>query len=50
MPLPAYTPELNVVERLWHWIEDHDSSNRVYPNYDDLADAICTMRQGLPAE
>ena len=50
LPLPASTPELNVVERLWHWIKDHEFSNRVYPDYDDLADAVCTMWQGLPVE
>ena len=50
LPLPAYTPELNVVERLWHWIKDHEFSNRVYPDYDDLADAVCTMWQGLPVQ
>lgn len=48
LPLPAYTPELNVVERLWHWIKDKEFSNRIYPDYDQLAEAVCTMWQGLP--
>jgi transposase len=48
LPLPAYTPELNVVERLWHWIKDHEFSNRIYPDYDQLADAVCAMWQHLP--
>jgi hypothetical protein len=48
LPLPAYTPELNVVERLWHWIKDHEFSNRTYPDYDQLADAVCAMWQHLP--
>lgn len=47
LPLPAYTPELNVIERLWHWIKDHAFSNRVYPDYDELADAVSAMWQGL---
>lgn len=47
LPLPAYTPELNVVERLWHWIKDHEFSNRVYPDYDELADEVCLMWQHL---
>jgi len=50
LPLPACTPELNVVERLWHWIKDHEFSNRVYPDYDDLADTVCVMWQGLLSE
>jgi transposase len=47
LPLPAYTPELNVVERLWHWIKEHEFSNRVYPDYDELADSVCSMWQNL---
>ena len=47
LPLPAYTPELNVVERLWHWIKDHEFSNRVYPDYDVLVDAVSGMWSGL---
>lgn len=48
--LPAYTPELNVVERLWHWIKDHAFSNRVYPDYDVLADEVSSMWTNLNAE
>jgi transposase len=47
LPLPPYTPELNVVERLWHWIKDHEFSNRIYPTYEDLADEVCVMWQHL---
>jgi len=47
LPLPPYTPELNVVERLWHWIKEHEFSNRVYPDYDQLAIAICAMWRKL---
>lgn len=50
LPLPAYTPELNVVERLWHWIKDHAFSNRVYDDYEVLADAVCQMWQDLTTE
>lgn len=50
LPLPAYTPELNVVERLWHWIKDHEFSNRVYPDYDELALSLCGMWQRLRPE
>jgi len=50
LPLPAYTPELNVIERLWHWIKDHAFSNRVYPDYDILADAVSDMWRELPTD
>jgi len=48
LPLPPYSPELNVVERLWHWIKDHAFSNRVYPDYDDLLDAVSAMWVDVP--
>lgn len=28
--LPAYSPELNPVENLWHWIRSHHTSNRTF--------------------
>ncbi len=34
--LPPYSPELNPVERLWHWLRSHQLSNRVYADYDHL--------------
>ena len=50
LPLPAYTPELNVSERLWHWFKSHVFSNQVYPDYDDLVDAVSSMWGRLPPE
>ena len=37
--LPAYSPELNPVERLWLYLKDHYWSNRIYADLDDLFDA-----------
>ncbi len=34
--LPAYSPELNAIERLWGYLKSHYLSNRAYGNYDDL--------------
>jgi len=34
--LPAYSPELNPVERLWAFLRSHYLSNRAYENYDHL--------------
>lgn len=39
--LPAYSPELNAVERLWEYLKSHYLSNRAYADYDDLLE-ICT--------
>jgi transposase len=34
--LPAYSPELNPVENLWHYLRSHYLSNRRYDDYDAL--------------
>lgn len=34
--LPAYSPELNPVERLWAFLRSHYLANRVYQHYDEL--------------
>jgi transposase len=36
--LPAYSPELNPVERLWAYLRSHYLSNRVYEDYNELFD------------
>ena len=37
--LPPYSPELNPVENLWHYLRSHHWSNRSYSTVDDLFDA-----------
>jgi transposase len=37
--LPPYSPELNPVENLWHYLRSHYWSNREYKDYDALMDA-----------
>ena len=37
--LPPYSPELNPVENLWHYLRSHYLSNRAYRDYDALLDA-----------
>ena len=36
LPLPPYSPELNPVENLWHYLRAHYWSHGVYPDYDAL--------------
>ena len=36
IPLPPYSPELNGIENLWHYLRSHFWSNRTYTDYDDL--------------
>jgi transposase len=37
--LPPYSPELNPIENLWHYLKSHFWSNRVYEDYDALENA-----------
>ncbi len=37
--LPAYSPELNPLENLWHYLKSHYWSNRAYANYEELETA-----------
>ena len=34
--LPPYSPELNPVENLWHYLRSHHWSNREYEGYEGL--------------
>jgi len=36
--LPPYSPELNPVENLWHYLRAHHWSNRRYQDYNELED------------
>ena len=37
--LPPYSPELNPIENLWHYLRRHDWSNRVYEDWEALKGA-----------
>jgi transposase len=39
LKLPAYSPELNPVENLWHYLKSHFWSNRSYDDYTALEEA-----------
>ncbi len=45
--LPPYSPELNPVENLWHYLRSHHLSNRAYDDYDALIDAGTAAWQTL---
>ena len=32
LQLPSYSPELNCVENVWHWMRSHHLSNRASPD------------------
>lgn len=45
--LPAYSPELNPVEKLWEWIKKECSHNFIYKDLEDLGKAVCIEYQKL---
>lgn len=48
--LPPYSPELNPVENLWHYLRSHHLSNRAYDDYDELFDATSAAWRCLTPE
>jgi transposase len=47
--LPPYSPELNPVENLWHYLRAHHWSNRAYRDYDELQEeavrSLCAVAE-----
>lgn len=43
--LPPYSPELNPVENLWHYLRSHYWANRAFKDYDALVAAAETAWQ-----
>ena len=41
LPLPAYSPELNPVERVWLYLRERFLSLRVFRDYRAIVDACC---------
>ncbi len=39
--LPAYSPQLNPMERVWLYLRERFLSLRVFPDYDTIVDACC---------
>jgi transposase len=48
-PIPAYSPELNPVERVWLYLKERFLSHRLYGDYPDIVDAICKAWNRLTA-
>lgn len=41
VPLPAYSPELNPVERIWLYLRERYLSLRLLDDYDAIVEACC---------
>lgn len=45
--LPPYSPELNPVERLWHWLREHHWSDRTYADEQALVEEAIRSHRTL---
>jgi hypothetical protein len=45
--LPAYSPELNAIERVWLYLRERFLSQRLWPSYDAILDACCAAWNAL---
>lgn len=48
--LPAYSPELNPIERLWLYLKDSRLTHRVFSGTTEIIDACCVAWNQLLAE
>ena len=48
--LPAYSPELNPIERVWLYLRERHLSHRLLDSYDDIVNACCTAWNKLTAQ
>lgn len=37
IPLPPYSPELNPIEQVWHWLRQRCLSNRIFRDYEETS-------------
>jgi transposase len=50
VPLPAYSPELNPVERVWLYLKERFLAHRLRNDYAAIVDAACKAWNRLTAE
>ena len=39
LKLPPYSPELNPIEQVWSWLQQHHLANRCFENYEAIVEA-----------
>ena len=50
VPLPTYSPHLNLIERLWHYMRDNITRSTFYVTLDKLCQALVDWLKKLPFE
>jgi transposase len=50
VPLPAYAPELNGIEKVWQYLRERSLSQRVFRDLGEISDVRCVAWNRLLAE
>jgi hypothetical protein len=50
VPLPTYSPHLNLIERLWHYMRDNITRSVFYKTLDKLCEALIQWLREIPFE
>ena len=48
--LPPYSPNLNIIERLWRFMHKHTTYSRFYPTFQEFREELLMFFQRLPDE
>lgn len=48
--LPAYSPQLNPIERVWLYLRERHLSHRLHESYEAIVDATCSAWRALTSE
>ena len=50
VPLPTYSPHLNLIEHLWHYMRDNITRSTFYATLEELCEALVDWLRELPPE
>ncbi len=50
VPMPTYSPNLNLIERLWKYMRDNITRNHFYSSFKELSEALVDWLKTLPFE
>ena len=50
VPMPTYSPHLNLIERLWHYMRDNITRSTFYETFKKLCEALVDWLRKLPQE
>ena len=48
VPLPTYSPHLNLIERLWRYMRDQITRNHFYASFQELSEALVGGMERVP--